>query len=39
MRNVLLPVDGSDSAFRAAVYLINFVKQHGPITVQVVNIQ
>lgn len=39
MRKVLLPVDGSDSAFQAAMYLIDFVRQHGPVEVQVVNIQ
>lgn len=39
MRNVLLPVDGSDSAFRAALYVIDFIKQHGNLDVHVVNIQ
>jgi len=39
MRNVLLPVDGSDSAFQAAMYVIDFIRQHGPLVVHVVNIQ
>jgi hypothetical protein len=39
MRKVLLPVDGSDSAFHAALYLIDFVRQHGPVEVHVVNVQ
>ena len=39
MRKVLLPVDGSDSAFQAALYLVEFVRQHGPIEVHVVNVQ
>jgi len=39
MRKVLLPVDGSDSAFQTALYLVEFVRQHGPIEVHVVNVQ
>ena len=39
MRKVLLPVDGSDSAFQAALYLVEFVRQHGPVEVHVVNVQ
>lgn len=39
MRKVLLPVDGSDSAFQAALYLIDFVRQHGPVEVHVANVQ
>lgn len=39
MRKVLLPVDGSDSAFQAALYVIDFVQKHGPIEVHVVNVQ
>lgn len=39
MRKVLLPVDGSDSAFQAALYLIEFVRQHGQVDVHVVNVQ
>lgn len=39
MRKVLLPVDGSDSALQAALYLVEFVRQHGPVEVHVVNVQ
>lgn len=39
MRKVLLPVDGSDSAFQAALYLIDFVRRHGPVEVHLVNVQ
>lgn len=39
MRKVLLPVDGSDSAFQAALYLIDFVQKHGPLEIHVVNVQ
>lgn len=39
MRKVLLPVDGSDSAFQAALYLIDFIQKHGPVEVHVVNVQ
>jgi nucleotide-binding universal stress UspA family protein len=39
MHKVLLPVDGSRSAFEAALYLVHFVRQHGPIEVHVTNVQ
>lgn len=39
MRKVLLPVDGSDSAYEAAQYLAEFMRQHGPVEVHVVNVQ
>lgn len=39
MRRVLLPVDGSDSAFQAALYVIDFAQHHGPVEVQVANVQ
>lgn len=39
MRKVLLPVDGSDAAFQAARYLIDFVQKHGPVEVHVLNVQ
>lgn len=39
MRKVLLPVDGSASAFQAALYLIDFIQKHGPVEVHVVNVQ
>ncbi|MCK9379988.1 MAG: universal stress protein [Sulfuritalea sp.] len=39
MRSVLLPIDGSDSAFQAARYVIDFVKQYGALAIHVANIQ
>lgn len=39
MRKVLLPVDGSDSAFQATLYVMDFVQKHGPLEVHVVNVQ
>jgi nucleotide-binding universal stress UspA family protein len=39
MHKVLLPVDGSASAFQATLYIIDFIKIHGPIEVHVVNVQ
>lgn len=39
MRKVLLPVDGSDSAFQAALYVIDFAQKHGHVEVHVVNVQ
>jgi nucleotide-binding universal stress UspA family protein len=39
MRDVLLPVDGSNHAFQAALYLIDFVKAHGSLNVHVVNVE
>ncbi|MDO8294082.1 MAG: universal stress protein [Gallionella sp.] len=39
MRKVLLPVDGSDSAFQGALYVIDFAQHHGPVEVHVANVQ
>lgn len=39
MHTVLLPVDGSRHAFAAVLYLIEFVKSHGPIEVHVLNVE
>ena len=39
MKSVLLAVDGSKSSFEAVLYLIDFVKEHGPLVVHVVNVQ
>ena len=39
MKSVLLAVDGSKSSFEAVLYLIDFVKEHGPLFVHVVNVQ
>lgn len=39
MKKVLLPVDGSQSSFDAALYLIEVAKERGPLFVHVVNVQ
>ena len=39
MRKVLLPVDGSDSALQAAMYVVDFAQKYGPLEVHVVNVQ
>lgn len=39
MHKALLSTDGSDSAFQAATYLVDFIGKHGPIEVHVANIQ
>ncbi|WP_310494406.1 universal stress protein [Dechloromonas sp.] len=39
MRSVLLPVDGSNHAFAAALYLIEFAKLHGSLEVHVVHVE
>lgn len=39
MPKLLLPVDGSDSAFQATLYVIDFVKKHDPVELYVVNVQ
>ncbi|MBI2277206.1 MAG: universal stress protein [Dechloromonas sp.] len=39
MRNVLLPVDGSRHAFAAVLFLIEFVKVHGPIEIHILNVE
>lgn len=39
MRKVLLPVDGSDSAFQATLYVIDFTQKHGPVEIHVLNVQ
>lgn len=39
MHTVLLPFDGSDSAMRAAEYLVEFSQSLGDVTVHVVNVQ
>lgn len=38
MRNALLAIDGSDHAYRAALFLVDFVQTHGPIGIQVVTV-
>jgi nucleotide-binding universal stress UspA family protein len=39
MRKALLAVDGSDAAFRACLFLIDFIRQHGPVDVHVANVE
>ncbi|MFA7321564.1 MAG: universal stress protein [Dokdonella sp.] len=39
MPKFLLPVDGSDSAFQATLYVIDFIKKRGPVEIHVVNVQ
>ena len=39
MASILLPVDGSDSAARAARHLIHLIKTYTPLTVRVLNVQ
>lgn len=39
MRTVLLAVNQSPSSFEATLYVIKFIKTHGPLTVHVVNAQ
>lgn len=39
MQKVLLPVDSSDSAFQAALYLVDFIRKYGPVEIHVVNVQ
>jgi len=39
MRRVLLPVDGSEHAYRAAQFVADFVNQHGALEIHVVNVE
>ena len=39
MRKVLLPVDGSEHAYRAAQFMVDFIKQHGSIDIHVINVE
>lgn len=39
MHKVLLPVDGSEHSDQAARYIVEFVKEHGPIEIHVANIE
>jgi nucleotide-binding universal stress UspA family protein len=39
MRSVLIPVDGSDAALRAAAYLVGLIYHHAPPDVHVLNVQ
>jgi nucleotide-binding universal stress UspA family protein len=39
MRNILLAVDGSEPSFRAALFLIRFIREHGPADIHVVTVE
>ena len=39
MRKVLLAVDGSEHSDQAAHYIVEFVKEHGPIDIHVANVE
>ncbi len=39
MRNILLAVDGSEPSFRAALFLIRFIREHGPVDIHVVTVE
>jgi nucleotide-binding universal stress UspA family protein len=39
MRKILLAVDGSEPAFRAALFLIRFIREHGPVDIHVVTVE
>ena len=39
MRNILLATDGSEPSFRAALFLIRFIREHGPVDIHVVTVE
>lgn len=39
MRNVLLPVDGSEHSDRAVRYVVDFAREHGPVEIHVANVE
>jgi len=39
MRKVLLPVDGSEHSDRAVHYVVEFIKEHGPIEIHLANVE
>ena len=39
MRKVLLAVDGSEHSDQAARYMVEFIKQHGPVEIHVANVE
>jgi len=39
MRKILLSVDGSEHSDRAAQFVANFVKEHGPAEIHLVNVE
>lgn len=39
MRRVLIPIDGSEHALQALHYLTEFVRDHGPVEVHLLNVE
>ncbi len=39
MKNVLIPVDGSGNALRAVRYMVDYVREHGPCSIHLLNVQ
>ncbi|MGV2909216.1 universal stress protein [Achromobacter sp. AGC25] len=39
MKNVLIPVDGSANALRAVHYMIDHIREYGPCTLHLLNVQ
>lgn len=39
MRKVLVPVDGSEHSDHAVLYLVDFIKEHGPVEIHVANVE
>ncbi|CAM5209710.1 Nucleotide-binding universal stress UspA family protein OS=Castellaniella defragrans OX=75697 GN=HNR28_003577 PE=3 SV=1 [Castellaniella defragrans] len=39
MKNVLIPVDGSDNSLRAVEYMIDYIRKNGPCTIHLLNVQ
>ncbi|SEI46557.1 MULTISPECIES: universal stress protein [unclassified Achromobacter] len=39
MKNVLIPIDGSENSLRAVNYMIEHVREYGPCTIHLLNVQ
>jgi nucleotide-binding universal stress UspA family protein len=39
VKNVLIPVDGSGNALRAVRYMVDHVREHGPCSIHLLNVQ
>lgn len=39
MKNVLIPVDGSDNSLRAVQYMIDHIRENGPCAIHLLNVQ
>ncbi len=39
VKNVLIPIDGSENALRAVKYMIDHVREHGACTIHLLNVQ